>query len=267
MPKKEPFAKGRRVCPFCGGSSQSVSSGEHVWPDWAGPFLPTRATKREHFYKGQDGFVAITEVRKNYQRQGSPSGIKIKGPCKKCNETWMSKLETSAKPILILLLQGLNRNLTRKETEIVSQWAFLKFCVVSCQDKEIWCVSDSERKQFKENLEIPKRFSAWVFRHNVDDWFDRNLWFSSRVRDPNTDFRPNFSDPHNVNTFALGFGRALFLCVFQWGVRIDTGFSRKHAAKLWPMRLNRGLQLPSVELDEDEVNAVARLLPLAAEDG
>jgi hypothetical protein len=265
MAKREPFAKGRRLCPFCSGASRSRSSGEHIWPEWAGPLLPVRATKREHVYKGQNGFERATEIRQDYIRQGSPSTFKRRGPCKKCNETWMSKLEEETKPILIGLVQGSSSPINRKQTKVLSQWIFLKFCVYAFQDKEIWCVSESDRRRFMESRTIPKQFYAWVFRHNVEDWHDRNLWFSTRAYDPDVDFRPDMNGPHNANTFALGFGRVLFLCIFQWGIRIDTKFSRKRAAKLWPMRYSGGLSLPEIELGDDEVNAIARLLPLIGE--
>jgi hypothetical protein len=266
VPEKEPFAKGRRLCPFCGGSSQSRSSGEHIWPAWAGPLLPIRAIKREHCHTGWEEFETVTEIKRDYTRQGSPSAIKARGPCKKCNETWMSRLEDEAKPAILALTQGFATSLNRKHTRILAQWIFLKFCIISCQDAEIWCVSELDRMQFMVSRTIPRRFSAWVFKHKTQDWYDRYLWFSTRayqIAKPET--FPDLAGPHNANTFAFGFGRILFLCVFQWGIRIDTGFSRKHAAKLWPMKASGGLVLPELELDEDEVNSVARLLPLINE--
>jgi hypothetical protein len=160
----------------------------------------------------------------------------------------------------------MNPHLNRRETKALAEWAFLKFCVASCQDNEIWCVPALERKNFMETLQIPKQFSVWMFRHNTKDWYDRYLWFSTRIYDLDANFRPAKDGPHNANTFALGFGRILFLCFFQWGIRIDTGFSRKHAAKLWPMRASGGFDLPEIEVDEHEVNRLAHLLPLFADD-
>ena len=105
MPKASPISKNQRLCTFCLGATGARASGEHIWPNWASELLPVRATKHQYLGKGWNGF-ALSDRKIDYTRQGSPSGIKVRGVCKKCNETWMSTIEQRSKPILIRLLVG-----------------------------------------------------------------------------------------------------------------------------------------------------------------
>ena len=91
-------------------------------------------------------------------------------------------------------------------------------------------------------------------------------WFSTRAFEQGAVFYPEMDGPHNVNTFAIGFGPLLFFNVLQWGVKINTGFKKEYGSKIWPLKFSGGLTMPQIELNEDEVNGIASLLPLLEED-
>ena len=110
-----PMSKGGRVraarragkqCIFCG---DLVGSGEHILPDWLKHSKTVDHTAVNHTQSqtliravpiAPDAVVLTTDL--DEQRHGGPA-TKRKEPvvCAPCNNGWMSRLETKAKPILL----------------------------------------------------------------------------------------------------------------------------------------------------------------------
>lgn len=104
----------KRVCVFCGTGNLTR---EHVFPDWMSKMFVTK------------NLTATTTIEK----QGQPdkvytSGLfrhKAKVVCSACNNGWMSKLETDAKPLLSAMLFDLRHSthLGAEEQNILALWA------------------------------------------------------------------------------------------------------------------------------------------------
>lgn len=260
MAKKQPFAKGKRVCIFCQDASGSRTSGEHVWPAWAAELLPKRDSKREYVIDGNA--FQDNRISKLSEQQGSPSSFKDRVVCKKCNETWMSKLESDAKPTLKSIAFKDEKFISKAENKKLARWLFLKFCVKACCT-DMNCVSQGDRTAFMNDQVIPRYFRSWIFTHNVDLWIDQNRWHSVRSANLPSDVR--MDEPHNANTYALGFGRIIFFMMYYWNVSLHPSFPKLFATKIWPPPYDR-ITTPKLALvDEDEVNAVANLLPERAQ--
>lgn len=255
----------KRQCQFCQGATGSRQTEEHIWPAWAAHLLPKRQKKREYLHIGENGFDHITEIRREYSRQGSPSGYTVRGICKVCNGGWMSALENAAKPLLYSIVFGDSSYLSPKAVDTVSRWCFLKFCTVSILTSDIPCVTQDELNSLRSDGQISKRFSVWIYKNGSDDWRDRNAWYSSRVRTP--EFQPSMAEPHNVNTFTLGFGQIIFFMILQWGVRIDPSVTGAAGAKLWRPRPGRKLHLPKEPLNVLAADDLATCLPRAVGSG
>jgi hypothetical protein len=103
----------RRVCVFCGASNLTR---EHVLPNWISKMFTAKLT-------------ATTTIEK----QGQPDKIyksallqhKVKVVCAKCNNGWMSQLESDVKSILSRMLFALDQGtaLGAKEQNILAFWA------------------------------------------------------------------------------------------------------------------------------------------------
>jgi hypothetical protein len=103
-----------RVCVFCG--SEDLTR-EHVFPDWMSKMFVDKK------------LTATTTIEK----EGKPNKVyksglfrhKAKIVCGQCNNGWMSKLETDAKPLLSTMLFDLRSavKLGPEEQKILSFWA------------------------------------------------------------------------------------------------------------------------------------------------
>lgn len=112
-----------RTCIFCRGTPLTR---EHIWPQWLRAHLPMpmlnyqalRATEhRQH----TDRSVAT--------RSGDPHRWRVRAVCARCNNGWMSQLETRVQPILIPLLTGRTTRLTPPQQQTLACWAALKVMV------------------------------------------------------------------------------------------------------------------------------------------
>lgn len=104
-----------RTCVFCGGSPTTK---EHLWPDWArrllaeaGP-LPHRMQLDR---QGQD-----SELREWLREAYS---MTVRCVCAKCNNGWMSELESRARELFHPMLHGRGRVLHRGGQATLGAWA------------------------------------------------------------------------------------------------------------------------------------------------
>lgn len=80
-----------RSCIFC--LSRRDLTGEHAFPVWLGKALGPSATRL-----GEQQFTKDGRLLRSYNAPGF--SLKSNAVCKKCNNGWMSQLETSVKPVL-----------------------------------------------------------------------------------------------------------------------------------------------------------------------
>ena len=106
------------VCIFC-RKNDSEPSLEDVIPKWIARQFPGH--KKSQFVLESGRFDAPPE-----RRFGTVGhfGLTTTGPCKRCNNEWMSTIETSAKPILLRLMRGENHKVTSSEGLVIARWTF-----------------------------------------------------------------------------------------------------------------------------------------------
>ena len=101
--KKPPYTKGRSSCIYCGRSDHMTE--EHIWADWLRQYIP-RDMPRHKLVSA----VVHSDLSKNTvdirKREGDPHSRKLKIACRDCNNGWMSRLQTNAKPYLVPMLLG-----------------------------------------------------------------------------------------------------------------------------------------------------------------
>jgi len=142
-----------RACIFCGAGGLTK---EDAWPLW----LMRR-------------FPSSTGVVVNAERAGLPSAewrqaspfAKVRFVCAPCNNGWMSRLESAAKPIVESLLEDAATNLSLDDQLTLGRWA-LKCAMVfeALRGPRQWFYSPAERAELAAGG-IPSGYTnAWYGR-------------------------------------------------------------------------------------------------------
>jgi hypothetical protein len=152
----------RRACIFCGVEDRKISK-EHLWSKWI----------REHVEASSGATSSRLHVKdriKIAKRDEIPIGgfdREIAGPCKPCNETWMSELEGEVAPILIPMLHNETVELRPEEQRTVARWATLKLLVAQELHPSLERIIDPSRyRQFYVDRSLPTGAQVWLGRYS-----------------------------------------------------------------------------------------------------
>jgi hypothetical protein len=104
-----------RNCVFCGAIADSQ---EHVWPKWAAPMLVDEGPL-PHVHQVLQAGRPFEERRYSKGAYSVTVGV----VCKRCNNDWMSDLESRAKPYLEGMLDGRGRELHEGGLRTLATWA------------------------------------------------------------------------------------------------------------------------------------------------
>jgi len=143
-----------RECAFCPHSAKL--SGEHIWSEWMRDLFPTKKIR----------FTSFDE-KHEILRQWSSNEIDMtaKVVCQKCNNEWMSSLESShAKPAMAHLIVG-NKELTVSETQArgIATFAFKTAVVAEHMKRDRRRFYSREvRHEFAKTLNIPANTQMWM---------------------------------------------------------------------------------------------------------
>jgi len=111
---------GIKTCIFCQGTLER-SSDEHVLPQWLLGYLKIRGEDiSPTHYSFQSGSTVVSTRRHKVDNL-------VEGRvCSKCNNGWMSSLESEAKPLLVPLMEAEKEVVALKPDERlkVARWAF-----------------------------------------------------------------------------------------------------------------------------------------------
>ncbi len=153
MPKtaKTKHRHGRRICIFCG--VEGKISKEHVFGLWLKDLFPRdEHTKRKSIYTAWlDESGSHTPAEKKDQLQGHVGSKQLRVVCQRCNNIWLSQLETRIRPILVPLITGEHRNLIESEQALLATWSTRIAMVAEhfrpidhgiCQDERTWLMNE-----------------------------------------------------------------------------------------------------------------------------
>ena len=102
----------KNLCPFC-NKNDSPPSREDILAKWMTDEFPSLIWE-----------VTDINTKQSYKTKKN-LGLITKRPCRRCNNEWMSQLETAVKPILQPLMKGTPTTLTLRQQSIIAVW-FLK---------------------------------------------------------------------------------------------------------------------------------------------
>lgn len=217
-----------RLCMFCGEASTTKHHKEDVLPKWIAREFPDDVWN-----------ISNHDASRTYQTRGE-LGLTTRGPCTKCNNGWMSKLESMARPVLAPLMHGTPSELTKREQYIITLW-FLKTCMVHefLQPEKAPYFRDVERKALMQSLAIPP--ITWLFLGRYIG--ERTIMTSEMAMNLTVGEEAN---PKTTNGYSATFAiKQLALQVFTVhrpeGVKTDTfGFKMSRqwdtaTVQIWPI--------------------------------
>jgi hypothetical protein len=155
-----------KSCAFCGVREKLHK--EHVWAVWTSKlFRPTDK--------------AIRHLR-TFQRPGAdieqlvwparPFEQRVSAPCQRCNNGWMSDLETKAEPILAPIIKGQSRRLGIAAQATVATWAVKTVMMAAYTHPETRVIPPSDYGWLRRHGSPPPRFQVWIGARaqGVGDW-------------------------------------------------------------------------------------------------
>jgi hypothetical protein len=137
----------RKTCLFC---SSAADSAEHIFGNWL-----------NKAGRGGDGVRTWTADGKPVIEKGGPFSKKLKIVCKRCNNVWMSRMESEVAPILVRMFDWDGQaplTLTIDEQIALARWAF-KTSVVAAHVNGQPYFPFEQCQDFRTNDTLPQ---CWI---------------------------------------------------------------------------------------------------------
>jgi hypothetical protein len=144
---------GVRSCAFCGASSVSA---EHVWPRWLSAVLPSKRVRHKQQFDHPDG------TARDREWEAPPYTQTVNHVCEECNNGWMSKLETQAKPLLQPMVEGRFRHLHPAGQRTIATWAFKTVAMLEYIASAEPAIVQEQRDWLLEHTEPHPSVHVWV---------------------------------------------------------------------------------------------------------
>jgi hypothetical protein len=251
---KSPRLPGR--CLFCGGGRLSK---EHFWPQWASHLLGDKRVSGayiEEFVVRTPKALPLSHTRK--ERPGQVTTKKLRVVCVKCNNEWMSVLESSVKAFVTPMILGQAVILSPVFQGLFAQWVTLKLMVAEQNrpTESIW--HQSHRDAFLRARTIPSGMRIWIAQCYSDLWSNAYLRHASTLGKDRAS-RPTDSKK-NSQASALGIGQLFVMAMASTAQNVDLGdfFSfDERITPIWPPSAKDIHWPPVAPLTHDQANRVA----------
>ncbi len=125
--------------------------------------------------------------------------------CAKCNNGWMSRIESKTKPVLVSILDDKLSVIDFSSQSTLACWAAKTSMVLECLNpNRTWFYSNDERQLMRATLTLPPRTSVWIAKC-VDQ---KNIYSAAK------DLRTSLDD-NGVHAYAttMAFGSLAFQIV------------------------------------------------------
>jgi hypothetical protein len=244
-------------CIFCGGGKLTK---EHFWPDWVGPILGVGNTvnRTEDVWTRSAG-QQIPTLQHRKERPGPTHKKKIRKVCAKCNNEWMSKIESTSKSILEPLILARNTTISSEDQHKLAIWVTLKTFIAEWNDPNKVVSPQQLRTHFMTASAIPPNLSIWIAQCGQDGW--KTAYF----RDIHTiGFSPEerfFRTSPNIQCITFGMGELLVHVrhLTVEGIQINLNNIEGLIFKIWP-NPSSILWPPSRKLQHYEVSRIANVI-------
>lgn len=165
-------------CVFCRLSPPVVTmSSEHIFGKWLRNILPTVEpspdARRRRWVEATGSHADETTLEGQVSERGAPHrpfDVTTKAVCKRCNESWLERIEAEARTPLIPLLEGLPHAMTWRHRAAVATWGFKASALLNLVD-------DSTRRALGE-----REFQR--FYETKRPLPSTRVWLASAIEDP-----------------------------------------------------------------------------------
>ena len=141
-----------RQCRFC---DEVAATREHAWPRWLLRLFP--GTDR--------GVIEAERSGQAIRSWTAGNGLQVKSVCADCNNGWMSRLESDAKPLVEKLLTNERLDIELPAASVLAAWA-LKSAMLfeSFTPERQSFYTGRERRAMRVIQALPDRTSVWLAR-------------------------------------------------------------------------------------------------------
>jgi hypothetical protein len=145
-----------KSCAFCGVRAKLHK--EHVWPVWTRKLFRLTDTAilhtRTFLRSGKEPEQLVWPARAFDQR--------VSAPCRRCNNGWMSDLETEAEPILAPLIKGEPRRLGIAAQATAATWAVKTVMMAAYTHPKTRVIPPPDYGWLRRNGSPPPRYQVWI---------------------------------------------------------------------------------------------------------
>ena len=219
----------QKRCIFC--DLPKKMSSEHIWGKWLKDYV--RADRNKHHIHltriPSPNLANISELR---IRAGDPIRANVRVVCEGCNNTWLSQIQESTKPILIPLIQGKKSVLGLSAQAQLAKWCTMATMTGEFLDRDPLGqgVSLAERQILCKHSDIPPNWRIWIARYRRYKWKGEWIHLSLPILDAenSADLKPGDPAPPNTQTTTFVIGE-LYIHVMS-----STGHPDLTAKWAWP---------------------------------
>lgn len=253
-------SKAGRLCYFCG--LPGCITKEHVWPQWLNDGVDVERTRSARTLGfGRTAHDAFTEFPTlNVTKQGSVFTSKVREVCRTCNNEWMSRLETAAKPLLRRLWAPsypLGRtSLSPDEATAVATWA-TKTAWMHERASNPDPTPTPEMRSYLKDSQMPPQFTrVWVGRYVGQMNFGARF---ARLGLNQQDHAWDSAERRHVLMCAMAFNRLAMIVRTDdgWGVP-QIELSDAVWRPLWPITKSVQWPPPQTLTDQHVTNVVTQ---------
>ena len=247
-----PFAKGRKVCIFCGGTPVTE---EHIWPQWSQPVLPKSEGHRRFIFTGRRS-RPTANIKKLYDRQGSVFTVRIRRVCGPCNSGWMNDYEQTVRTVVTRMMIGKRVLLAPASARTLAEYLTYKCMVIDWSDDDNLLPREANHR-FYTDREIPPFTSIHLFHCFEGPW--RSAMRSHHFAVCRAEDFTGPDMPKNTKSFAVGLGDLFVLLTFSTQLDLGMEFERNVAVRLWPPTVELGLSWPPrYPIDSQQAEYISR---------
>jgi len=152
-------------CIFC--NSVGLTK-EHLWADWLRDYIPRSMT--HHTTQSTLVDPHLEDQVSVERRTGDFHSRRVRCVCATCNNGWMSRLQTSAKPFLVPLLTGQPTSLHKRGRRILSAWITMMVMVGEYATKEFIAIPASDREYLRCEQIPPQHWRIWIGSHACQEF-------------------------------------------------------------------------------------------------
>ncbi|MGH7023503.1 MAG: hypothetical protein ACREEB_07925 [Caulobacteraceae bacterium] len=195
------------------------------------------------------------QERTTTERHGHTVNLTIKGVCKRCNNGWMSGMESAAKPHLEPLLLGRRTTLGATAIEALAHWVVLKIMVHESIEPRECVFTREDTLRFAQDRYVPEGVYVWLFKTKELE----PRAYCSRAFMNVSNVIGMLREKANVQTTVFVVGRLVifFYCDRSKAQIAITEPSQFRAKRLWPPRGPHVLWPPIKPVDESYVAEIA----------